>query len=46
MINAVEMSQLVKRSTYDENVINTFNQIGSSNQYNDKNFIVVMICIN
>ena len=36
MINAVEMSQLVKRSTYDENVINTFNQIGSSNQYNDK----------
>ena len=38
MINAVEMSQLVKRSTYDENVINTFNQIGSSNQYNDKKF--------
>jgi len=46
MINAVEMSQLVKRSTYDENVINTFNQIGSSNQYNDKNFIVIMIRIN
>lgn len=36
MVNAVEMSQLVKRSRYDENVINTFNQIKSSNQYNDK----------
>ena len=36
MVNVVEMSQLVKRSRYDENVINTFNQIGSSNQYDDK----------
>jgi hypothetical protein len=32
----VEMSQLVKRYGYDENVINTFNQIVNSNQYDDK----------
>jgi nitrite reductase/ring-hydroxylating ferredoxin subunit/multimeric flavodoxin WrbA len=36
MVNAVEMSQLVKRYGYDENVINTFNQIVNSNQYDDK----------
>lgn len=36
MVNAVEMSQLVKRHSYDENVINTFNQIVNSNRYDDK----------
>jgi multimeric flavodoxin WrbA len=36
MVNAVEMSQLVKRHGYDENVINAFNQIVNSNRYDDK----------
>ena len=36
MVNAVEMSQLVKRHSYDENVINTFNQIVNSNRYDNK----------
>ncbi|HEX7257003.1 MAG TPA: Rieske 2Fe-2S domain-containing protein [Nitrososphaeraceae archaeon] len=36
MVSAVEMSQLVKRHSYDENVINTFNQIVNSNRYDDK----------
>ena len=36
MVNAIEMSQLVKRHSYDENVINTFNQIVNSNRYDDK----------
>ena len=36
MVNAVEMSQLVKRHSYDENVINTINQIVNTNRYYDK----------
>ena len=36
MVNAIEMSQLVKGHRYDENVINTFNQIVNSNPYDDK----------
>jgi nitrite reductase/ring-hydroxylating ferredoxin subunit/multimeric flavodoxin WrbA len=36
MVSAVEMSQLVKRYRYDENVINTYHQIVNSNQNDDK----------
>jgi hypothetical protein len=35
-VSAVEMSQLVKRYRYDENVINKYNQIVNSNQNDDK----------
>ena len=36
MVNAVEMSQLVKRHRYDESVINTYNQIVNPNGHDDK----------
>ncbi|HEX5186061.1 MAG TPA: Rieske 2Fe-2S domain-containing protein [Nitrososphaeraceae archaeon] len=35
IVNAVEMSQLVKRYQYDENLINTFNQIVNADRYDD-----------
>ena len=35
IVNAVEMSQLLKRYQYDENIINTFNQIVNADRYDD-----------